>query len=542
MDAFARGDQDGSSSLHQRSLSLWMPRLASAEAQNQPHRDLSTARSRDLAMSSAYAANALRIHRDNVIGPRFTLALRPMYQLLGISREQSNEWSLLAEREWEAYASSPTFDCDAARSLTFPWLLHMLYYAFLTAGEGLAVIKWLSSGSYSTCLQVIEPERLSNPPDRMPSQFNIRNGVEFDKNGAPAWYYIRKVHPSDVVLPYNSPDAYKWLRVRRSTTWGRPIVLHMLDRTRAEMRRGISQFVSVLRHMKLLDEYDGAEVESAIMRTMVAAVIKTELPKEEVHAIMGARPTAAVAAQAGLTAHGRALDSQQYMAGIADFRKEQALTMSGARIAQLLPGETLELLQAKSDGLAFEAFQASLVRKLAAGLGTTAESLSRDFGQMSYASAMVSIGDIWRHFLVRREMVIRQCGLPYVMSWLEEAIDERRLPLPNGKFGTFEDLIPMRNAIFARSTFMSWGPPQVDPVKQREGQKKAIEIGLSTHQEEAYAEGLDWREMLDQIAIEREYKDTLGIPQLENLPPGQPQAMIDAAAAPDPPPAAAKKK
>src|SRR5580765_946086 len=131
MDAFARGDayKDGSS-LHTRSLSLWMPRLISAETQNQPHRGLSTARSRDLAMSSAYAANALRIHRDNVIGPRFTLALPPMYQLLGVSRDAANEWSLLAEREWEAYASSPTFDCDAARALTFPWLLHMAYWSF----------------------------------------------------------------------------------------------------------------------------------------------------------------------------------------------------------------------------------------------------------------------------------------------------------------------------------------------------------------------------------------------------------------------------
>lgn len=537
-DAFATDARHRQS----QSLSLWMPRLASAESQNAPNRDLATARSRDLMTSSAYMANAIRIHRDNVIGPRFTLALRPLYQLLGISMEASSEWSILVEREWEAYANSPTFDVDAARKLTFPWMLHMAYQSFLTAGESLAVVKWKESfGGYSTCLQMIEPERLSNPPDRMPSEYNIRNGVEFDRDGAPTWYYIKAVHPSDVMLPYNSPNAYKWLRIKRRTPWGRPIVLHMLDHTRAEMRRGISQLASVLKHMKLLDEYEGAEVESAIMRTMVAAVIKTELPESQVHQVMGARPTAAIAKDAGVV-NARALEAQQYMQGIYDFRKEQALTMNGARIAQLLPGETLELLQAKIDGAAYADFQTAVVRKLAAGAGTTAESLSRDFGQMSYASAMVSLGDIWRSFLVKREMVIRQKAMPFVMAWLEEAIDEKRLPLPSGKFGTFEDLVPLRNAIFARSTFMSWGMPSPDPVKQREAQRQGIMSGLSTHQEEAYSEGLDWRELLDQQAAERAYKEKLEIPQLENLPPGQPQELIDAAAEPNPAPASPAKK
>jgi lambda family phage portal protein len=525
MDAFARDPYASSSQT--RALSLWAPRLTSGESEFSRIRDVSTARARDLITSSAYAANAIRIHKDNVIGPRYTLALRPQADRLGITPEQAVEWTHQVEQEWEAYANSPTFDADAARVLSFPWLLHMIYESFLTSGDGLAVLKYKDGypGSFKTCMQVIEPERLSNPADKVQSM-KIRNGVEFGEDGEPIAYHIRKIHPADVYLDQPGPDAMAWLRIERATAWGRPIVLHMIDRRRAELRRGISSFVSVLRNLKLLDEYDGAEVESAILRTMVASVIKTELPDTEAANIMGAAPTAAIAGQAHM--HPRAQDAQSYLAGISHFRREQGISINGARVMQLLPGEDLELKQAQTDGLAFEAFQHAIVRKIAAGAGTSAESLSRDFGQMSYASAMVSIADIWRSFLVRREQLNRQVAIPFASAWLEEAIDSKRVPLPTGKFGTADDLLPMRNAIWARSTFMSWGMPSPDPLKKVQAQKEAIMAGLSTHQEEAYADGLDYREVLGQAAAERKLKETLGIPQLETLPPGQPERLVDA--------------
>src|SRR5690606_21900663 len=113
------------------------------------------------------------------------------------------------------------------------------------------------------------------------------------------------------------------------------------------------------------------------------------------------------------------------------------------------------------------------------------------FSRASYASARMSLLDIWRHFLRMRAMLIGQIALPFFGAWLEEQIDSGRLPLPDGRKGTLEDFLTYRRAL-VRGTFHSWGMPQVDPVKERKGQELALSAGLSTLADEAAAEGKDW--------------------------------------------------
>lgn len=506
-------------SAHSRALELWRPPLRSAEVDYERRRPLTAGRARDVVMSSAFGANAARIHRDNVVGPRFTLALRPLADLLKITPEQAKTWSRLVEREWSAYAQSPTFDCDAQRMLTFPGMLHMAYWAFLTGGEALGVFKWklgMSTG-YNTCVQMVEAERLSTPPDKELDK-RIRNGIELDDDGMPVAYHIRKVHPSDMLVAPDA-DGFKWERVARFEPWGRPKVLHMFDRFRPDMQRGISAFVTALRGLKMVDEYNQAELESAVLKAGFAAVVKTELAKKDLGPALGAP------ADLGPAESKEAEDALQYMLGTDPYRKAQSLTVNGARAVHLLPGESLELLQTTEGGISFEAFQRALINELAAGTGVSSEQLSRDFGEMSFASAKVALGDVWRHFFVRREMIVRQMGLPWVSAWLEEAVDQGKVPLPTGKKGNALDLAPMRAAIFANSTFMSWGPPVIEPVKEAEGQKIRLGIGTTTLAQEAQEAGDDWEEILEQQAAERKKRTELGLPQIEELeskdkPPG----------------------
>jgi capsid protein len=223
---------------------------------------------------------------------------------------------------------------------------------------------------------------------------------------------------------------------------------------------------------------------------------------------------------------------------VSPWHRELDIKLNGARAVNLLPGETLEFPKPQNNGVNFEAFQDAAVRKIAAAVGTSAEQLSRDFRQMTFASAKLSLGDVWRHFVVNRELCIRQVGLPFVSAWLEEAIDSQRLPLPNGKTGGIADYMAVRAAIFAKSTFVSWGPPMVEPVKEREGQKLALGLGLTTLQTEAQNDGLDWEEIAIQRNRERKLQEKLDLPLPEELeksaaPPGEEDG---------PPGAPAKKK
>ena len=55
---------------------------------------------------------------------------------------------------------------------------------------------WLPERPVATTIQLIEPDRLSNPYNSTDSK-NLRGGVEIDHFGAPVAYYILKEHPGD---------------------------------------------------------------------------------------------------------------------------------------------------------------------------------------------------------------------------------------------------------------------------------------------------------------------------------------------------------
>jgi len=56
---------------------------------------------------------------------------------------------------------------------------------------------------------------------------------------------------------------------------------------------------------------------------------------------------------------------------------------------------------------------------------------------------------------------------------------------------------------YTRAAWIGGGWGWVDPVKEVEASRKAIDYGLSTLAKEAAAQGDDWEENLDQLARER---------------------------------------
>lgn len=495
-----------------RALALWAPPVVSADADVEPRRNVSTGRSRELSMESAFGANALRIHRDNVVGIQFTLQAKPLIDALGISVEAGADWARMVEREWYAYANSVTFDCDASRVQTFPWLMHTAYSTYFQSGEAVATIEWKeSAGGYNTCMLLIEPDRLSQPMNR-PATSRFRRGIETDRDGAPLAYHIRVTHPSDARFGGDFRDIYRWRRVPRQTQWGRMRVLHMIDRFRPDMRRGITTILAAIAPLKMLDTHALTELEASIVQAGFAATITSEMDTEEVHStVLGAIPEGDIAAQ---TAGARSLE---YMQTIAPYYKELRLRPGGQNVVHLLPGEKLEMTKPNHPGLAFEAFQQAFVRRVAAAVGVSTEQLSRDFSKMSFASARQSLTDIWRHFLRCREMIVRQLALPFYAAWLEEAIDTGRVTLPDGSLGTLEDFVRLRPALIGRSTFVSWGQPSIDPVKEVKGREMALASRLTTLADEAMADGRDSDEILEQTARERARMKALGIPLPEEI-------------------------
>lgn len=493
-------------------ISLWRPGLTSADTAVLRDAGTIRARARDLVRNNPLAKNAVRMNRDAVTGSGLKLALAADWRTLGITDvEAAAEWQDHATRMWEAYAEGFDFSADARRLRTFSQLMMLADATDFVDGECLAVVE-LKPGAlgYQTCLNIIDVDRLSNPFGAIDGD-KMRAGVERDGYGEPVAYHIRERHPGDLAAHI---DAYRWKRVERQTAWGRPIVLHTFEHSRPEMTRGVSEFASAIVPMRMLSKYADTELQSAIAQAAVAAVIKTELDWSSAMQVIGG--------QARGIGTGNPLSDMAaaHTINAADYAKKRDLTFQGVEIPHLLPNESIEVIRPSHPNSNFPDFENAFIRQLAAGLGVEAHELGKNYREVNYSAARAALLAVWRTYLTRRNRLVSQIAMPFFGAWLEEAVFLGTVPLPKG-VTSFQAAKPY----LVRGTFVAWGKPMIDPLKERQGQQLGVQMGVETLQEIAADTGRNWRDILDQAAYERAYARKLGVPHPSDMvapPPAGP--------------------
>lgn len=497
-------------------IAQWRPPLASADLAVLRDAGTIRARARDLVRNNAFAKNAVRMNRDAVSGSGVKLALKIDWRTLGITDiEVAAEWQGHVSRAWEAHAEGFDFQSDARRQRTFSQLFALADITDFVDGESLSVIEMKTGhGIYQTCLNMVDVDRLTNP-EATPDSNTIRGGVERDIYGEPLAYYIRNGHPRDVAAQL---AQFSWSRVPRVTSWGRPVVLHTYDHARPEMTRGVSEFASAIVPMKMLSQYEDTELQSAIVQAAYAAVIKTELDWTQAMSVIGAK-AASNSASSGNPLFDLVMG---HMVGAADYAQKRDLTFRGVEIPHLLPNESLEVVKSTHPNSNFKDFESAFLRQLAAGLGVEAHELSKNYNEVNYSSARTALAAVWRTYRTRRTRIINQFAMPFFGAWLEEAVMLGTVPLPPG----VNDFLAAK-PFLVRGTFIAWGKPLIDPLKERQGQQLGMQIGVETMEEIAAEEGHDWRDMLDQQAYERSVRAKLGLPDVSGLPMAAPAVPVD---------------
>jgi capsid protein len=116
--------------------------------------------------------------------------------------------------------------------------------------------------------------------------------------------------------------------------------------------------------------------------------------------------------------------------------------------------------------------------------------------------------EAWKTFDRRRIDFAVGFGQQIYNAFMEESMEADDLPLPAGA----PPFIAYR-AAYARAKWMGPGRGYTDPVKEKQGAILGMDAGLSTLEAEA-AElvGEDWRDNLDQRAIEVARFKELGLP------------------------------
>lgn len=461
-------------------LASWTPGLLSADREWGWDRDLTVSRIRDLVRNNGTAAGAVRRFVDHSIGAGLRLQAQPDYRALGITREAARELGQQIEAAWREYANDPLRRCDKARRTGIGGLMRLAYFDWLIAGESLTLPLWRPGlGEFATCFQAVDPDRLSNPAGQ-PDGPELHKGVALS-GVEPVGYHIRKSHPSDAYFA-SAEDLLAWDYVPRETAWGRPSCIHFFAPERADQSRGKPPLAAVVQRFKMLDRYQNAELAAALLNAIFCAAIESPMDTEFLEEALS---------------DGR--DSvSKYQDARADFHADRKITLAGATIPHLFPGEKLSFPAAQRPAGNFPAFEQAVLRHIAAGTGQSFEQVATNYSQTNYSSARAALLDAWKSLVTSRTLFTEGWCRPAYLCWLEEAFDRGIIRPPKGA-PSFHEAI----TAYTAGRWLGPGRGWIDPTKEAQGAQMRMDSAISTLEVECAEYGLDWEEVLDQRALEQ---------------------------------------
>ena len=400
-------------------------------------------RARQLVRDAAYAKRAKVIVQNNVIGTGIGMQAQVM-ATRGQPREAVND---AIEEAWETWACST--GCHIAGQLHFADIERLCIGQVFDAGE-VFLRKHIGASGDSKIpfsLEVIEPERIADefqyPVPNVPVAPGavVRMGIEQDDFGRPLAYWIRNRHPGD--LRYSPIAGEKPLKIERVPA-EQVIHLRLIDRW--PQTRGEPWLHAVARKLNDMDAYSEAEVVAARSNAVVSGTIETTHPDSP----LGQDP------------------NDPAVSGQTQVELETGVLM------RLAPGEAMKPYTPSRPNTALDPFMRAMLREVAAGLGVSYESLSRDYSQSNYSSSRLSLlddRDGWRYF---QTWFIRQFRYAVHKDWLKIAVYSGAIPaIPLAEYAAQPEK-------FEYARFKPRGWSWIDPVKEVTAYKEAVRCGFMT--------------------------------------------------------------
>lgn len=489
----------------------WTPPLTDATDEVLNSRDTVTRRARDLVRNNPIISGAIDRRAESVVGANIRVEAQPAFELMGQDADWADTWATNVENLFEVWCKDPRNLCDAQMQSQFGGLIDTAYRHWWVDGEATAALKLLPAtkarigAKFQTAVDIIDPDRLSNPQG-MADYTKLKNGntlvggIEYDGNNAAVAYHIRKSHPSQM---NGMTDHFTWVRVRRFGRTGKPMFVHAFKRNRADQKRGISRFVAAIKRIKMFDRYDDAELEAALLNSVMAAAVTSTGTNEEIGQML--------APDSGATENA-ALSRMKY-------RGENPVRMEGTRTLHLMDGEEFKLHRAEHPSSNYPDFQASGMRQFAANLGLSYAQVSQNWADINYSSARAMLNEIWRGLLHDRTLFTQAFCTPIYSAFLEEAIALGVVEVPGGPLNYY-----VWRSELTMCEWMGPGRGSVDPLKEGQANEFEYNMGIADLDSIGAQYGRDPRKTLRKQARDRKYRDSLGLPEYQPLKTGGPQS------------------
>lgn len=432
-----------------RLSSDWQPAYGTAEQLATGSRDIIRGRARAAEMNSDLAESAVIALLRNVIGT----GIIPQAKVRNRNGKLNNDLNKKIEKAWAKWAEPENADIRGISN--FYELQEMALRRMVYDGE--ILVNKTSQGSYlPLSIQLIEAENIG-AVSITNGKNNIINGVEVTEHGRPVAYHVSQTDP----MGLRSFDT-----VRLSTDQA----FLLFKPKRPSQIRGISLLALVLRRIHDIDEYMDADLIAA----RVAACFSVFVTSQN-----SARQSALLPR---------------------DKKGRPNITMAPGMVRHLSPGESIEFADPKRNAGTASEYSATQTRRIASGLGMSADIVARNISG-NFSAARQNLLEDQKTFRQVQKFVITHFCMPIWKAFIDALYLAGELP---------SDYLANKDK-YQEVAWLAPGWSWIDPVKEVNANKEAIKSGLTTLEDVCASSGRDWEEVLEQRKLEQDRAKELGV-------------------------------
>jgi len=438
-----------------RRNSGWVAVNATAEQADRSQRDIIRARMRDLERNSDIAEAIVGAMERNVVGAGIRVEAK-VADKNGVEDDRLNEEIEALWAEW-----CKARNCDVTGQQSFYEMQQMAIRRIFFDGGIFFIKAYTSGGPVPFCLQAREVDDLDTSVDRPPgiNQKRIVGGIELDEYNKPTAYYFKK----------HSPDGFFTGESERIEA---NRVIFLWKKTRPSQIREMTPMAKTMGRVRDINEF----VEAISVKERILACLSVFIKK---HPSGGIGRNVVIDKQSGYPVK----------------------KISPGMIQELQPGEDVSVVSPSGQSSNAKDFITTQQRLAGAGQGLSYEAVARDMSQVNYSSARQGLLEdqktyqIWQQFLI--EHFCSEVYTEFVIS----AVLAKRLNLPS---------FWQKKQQYLRHTWIAPGWSWIDPLKEVNANKIALETNQDTLARICAERGMDWREVIKQRIREENYAKQLG--------------------------------
>ncbi|WP_274971205.1 phage portal protein [Lachnoanaerobaculum orale] len=436
---------------YSRGNANWRVINQSAEYTDKYSRDNVRARARDLERNSDMMNSVIGAYKRNVIGGGYTLQVKT----------GDDELNDTIEAAWKKWCKKQ--NCDVTGTQSFTQMMRMCMKRKKIDGGILIVKRYTSDGFLPFKLQTFEVDELDNSQMTPKVQGNkVVGGIEMNEYNKPVGYWIRQ-YPIDS-LALTTPV---YIEAKD--------VIFLYTKHRPSQIREISDMSPTITRIRDTNEFMVAVSVKERIAACLSVFIKKTIPT---------------------TGIGRGIGVAQ--GALHDY---QGKSITPGMIKELNAGDEIQVVNPAGQATDAASYIKLQQRLVGAGQGISYESTSRDMSESNYSSTRQGIIEDEMTYAEEKEMLMEVMDEIYetfvISLWLSGNISVKDFWGKKDKYLEHTWIIAPKK----------W----IDPQKEANANRIALNTGQKTFKQIAAEQGRDWKEQIEEIAEVLEYAKSFGI-------------------------------